>query len=325
MAAPIMDQYSAKTMEWLDNRFQETDEAGVYIAHQPIYGFRAGHCEPGLSARQIRTLRILEELSLRKTESLLDVGAAEGYKAYLAKILLGIGKVECCDLSVEAARRSKEIFGLPSRQADIHQLPYKDREFDAVLCSETLEHVYDLPKALEELLRVAKKTVIITVPNETAGQVSEARRVHVPHGHINAFSAASLDHLKGRGWEVFHRRILSSRLNYVRKIIDADRLSVSGASLLKRIILRFFNLLVPLLRVLGNRYVVAFSFRLDALFLELFRGHEAHLFLLVRREYINDRAEVKRVSALDILRVSVPLFRPARYKRQDPASGEVCI
>jgi ubiquinone/menaquinone biosynthesis C-methylase UbiE len=305
-----MDEYSAKTMEWLDARFRRTDADGVYIAHQPIYGFRAGHCEPGLSARQVRTLRILEELSRYKIKSLLDVGAAEGYKAQLSKTLLGIGKVECCDLSAEAAKRAKEIFGIKSRQADIHSLPYKDREFDAVLCSETLEHVYDQQKALEEILRVAGKIVIITVPNETAEQVNQTRRGQAPHGHINAFTGASFDYLKASGWSVFHRRILSSRLKYLRKIVDADRLVIFKDSPLKKIFLQLFNFLVPLFRVLANRYVVALSFQLDALFIDLFREHDAHLFLLVRNEYVNDRAYAKNVSALDILNFSVPLFRP---------------
>ena len=302
-----MDQYSVKTMEWLDARFRKTDEEGVYIAHQPIYGFRAGHCEPGLSARQIRTLCILEELSPYSARSLLDVGAAEGYKACLAKKLLGIERVECCDLSSEAAKRAKEIFGLRARQADIHQLPYQDGEFDAVLCSETLEHVHDVNKAVEELLRVAGKLVLITVPNETVRQVSEAALSQAPHGHINAFSANSFDHLKARGWEVVHRPILSSRLRCVRKIIDADKLCIYNDPPLKKLLLFLFNLLVPLQKVLGNRYLASFSFRLDAFFIKLFPGNEAHLFLLARGGVMKSRPGAKKVSAADILNFSVPL------------------
>jgi SAM-dependent methyltransferase len=306
-----MDQYTAKTMKWLNARFRQTDEDGVYVAHQPIYGFRAGHCEPGFSARQLRTFRILQELSRCKAESLLDVGAAEGYKAYLAKLLLGINKVECCDLSSEAARRSTEIFGITARQADIHNLPYKDQEFSSVLCSETLEHVADPRQAVEELLRVAAKAVIITVPNETAGQVTEAKRSHEPHGHINAFTAASFDYLKTRGWAVFHSGVLSARLKYIRKLLDADKLSGANSSLLKKALVGVFNLLVPLLKALGNRPIAAFIFRLDALFTQLYPGYEAHLFLLVRKEYLKDLAGAQKVSALAILGASVPLFRPS--------------
>ena len=49
---------------------------------------------------------------------------------------------------------------------DIHKLPYKDNSFDYVICSEVLEHVENPIKAMQELKRVTKKRLIITVPNE---------------------------------------------------------------------------------------------------------------------------------------------------------------
>lgn len=41
-------------------------------------------------------------------------------------------------------------------KADIHQLPFADNTFDAVLCNHVLEHVADDIKALQELKRVLK-------------------------------------------------------------------------------------------------------------------------------------------------------------------------
>ena len=37
--------------------------------------------------------------------------------------------------------RANEIFKLKATPVDIHNLPFKDNEFDVVICSETLEHV----------------------------------------------------------------------------------------------------------------------------------------------------------------------------------------
>ena len=41
--------------------------------------------------------------------------------------------------------------------SDITEIPVSDESFDAVLCSEVLEHVKDPNKALQELVRVTKK------------------------------------------------------------------------------------------------------------------------------------------------------------------------
>ena len=49
--------------------------------------------------------------------------------------------------------------------ANIESLPFADKQFDIVTCSHTLEHVLDLPKAISELKRVARK-LIITVPKQ---------------------------------------------------------------------------------------------------------------------------------------------------------------
>ncbi len=223
-----MDSYSADTMQWLDARFRQTDSEGIYYAHQPIYGFRAGHCEPLMSERCIRTIGILKKLSSCNLESLLDVGAAEGYKAHLSRVFLGISTVESCDLSAEAAKRAEEIFKVASRQADVHQLPYKDRQFDSVICSETLEHVADVSKAVAELTRVAGKCIVITVPNEKPEKVDAARKGGEAHGHINAFSESTFDYLRNQGWEVFHERLLSVPLRFLRLIVDADWIDCSN-------------------------------------------------------------------------------------------------
>ena len=58
----MADEYTVKTRAWLDGRYDLQDDDGVYWAHQPIYGFRTGHSEPGQFERYLRTVRIMETL-----------------------------------------------------------------------------------------------------------------------------------------------------------------------------------------------------------------------------------------------------------------------
>lgn len=51
-------------------------------------------------------------------------------------------------------------------RGDAHRLPFADDSYDTVVFGDVMEHVVDPPTVLLEALRVARKRVIITVPNE---------------------------------------------------------------------------------------------------------------------------------------------------------------
>src|SRR2546429_6490584 len=121
MTGTFDPEYTRATRTWLDERFQQFDSDGVYYAHQPIYGFRQNHCEGDLFDRYIRTYHIMRALSRIDFETLLDVGCAEGYKARLAERFFGV-RAFACDLSTEACRRARDILGVRSVVADIHNL-----------------------------------------------------------------------------------------------------------------------------------------------------------------------------------------------------------
>ena len=57
-------------------------------------------------------------------------------------------------------------YGLGFKQADAHELPFKDGEFHCAVCGEILEHVKDPVKVLKEAKRVANGCIIISVPYE---------------------------------------------------------------------------------------------------------------------------------------------------------------
>lgn len=99
--------------------------------------------------------------------SILDVGCGEGFS--LNKLNENnIGeKLEGVDYSKEAISIGKKLFpNLSLKQDSIYNLPYKDNTFDIVLSTEVLEHLENPKKALREILRVSKKYILVSVPNE---------------------------------------------------------------------------------------------------------------------------------------------------------------
>ncbi len=190
-----MDEYTAKTRDWLNERFQKVDARGVYIAHQPIYGLKRGAHEPNVTARLSRTFQIMRVLRTLPLASFLDVGAAEGYFTALVRDVFRV-PATAFDLSCEAAKRAQELYGLEAVAGDVHALPFADNSFDVVYCSEMIEHVTDPARAIAELIRVARQAVVVTTPYESV--TSSLSRAHEhggepePHGHINVFDEAKL-------------------------------------------------------------------------------------------------------------------------------------
>lgn len=188
--------------DWLDARYKRQAD-GTYYAHSPIYGPKRGSSERGIVARYIRianALHALEKLGIGKQHSIVDIGCSEGHFLSVAREKLGC-QVMGTDISAEACKRAEEFFGIKALPADATQLPFEDKQFDAVVCMETLEHVPEIHKAIMELLRISDR-VVITVPNES---LRKTTRTHIgidPHAHLWNFNSKSFNFLKTFGYDV---------------------------------------------------------------------------------------------------------------------------
>ena len=192
-----MDKYTKTTKEWLDERFKSTDENGVYKSHAPIYGFANDYLSLGLYKNNYAILKEIERVSDEyKINTFLEVGCAEGFTAHLVKNIFGF-QTTVTDLSIEAVKRAKEIYGIDGFEADVQSLDiFGDNSFDLVLCSETIEHVPFPEKAFSELKRITKKALIITVP--AAKNLNEKKNYtspKVPHTHLNIFTREELENI----------------------------------------------------------------------------------------------------------------------------------
>lgn len=124
---------------------------------------RTGHVQElqgETDLNQACTDEILKTISGKK---ILEVGCGRGY---LAGIIADADyNVTGCDIVVP----SKTIKRYPKVkfvEGNIQKLPFASNSFDTVVSTHTLEHVQDLPGAVAELRRVAKREIIIVVPRQ---------------------------------------------------------------------------------------------------------------------------------------------------------------
>lgn len=303
-----MDNYTELTKNWLEDRYLQVDESGIYLAHQPIYGFRMGKSDPSLLGRYIITYQILKALSKIKLSSLLDVGSAEGYKAALIKEIFNI-EVCCNDLSEEACKRANEIFHLRAVPGDIHDLPFDDEEFDVVLCSETLEHVSDIKEATLELLRIAKDAVIITVPHESQKVIDGNIRNRIPHAHIHTLDEKSFDFVKDSGFEVIYNKFYHKYLKIISLIIDGiPRKQIKN---LPNWIVVIYNLLMKISKYFFGKRTFEAVIKFDDLVTSgSTKYYNGLCFVIIKKGdiYIPEKTSEKLISK--ILEFQVPFYYP---------------
>ena len=94
-----------------------------------------------------------------KGARVLDLGCGYGFSSYL--LSQNGYRVVGVDLSAQLIQRAIDKYGnFPNvcfRAGDAESLEFNDAEFDAVVSWALLEHIVDVPKAIDEMLRVVKK------------------------------------------------------------------------------------------------------------------------------------------------------------------------
>jgi len=288
-----MDQYTTETQEWLDARYRLTTDDGIYLAHQNIYGFRArlltttrdgkksGYCEDGAIWRYIIFWNILKALKTLQFDSLLDVGGSEGYMCGAIRHLFGV-RVRSCDLSGEAGKRAKEIFNVDADTVDGMTLPYPDNSFDVVLSSETLEHIPDYSKVLNELLRVARKTVIVTVPHDGPEKIAQHIRDKEPHAHLHDFTLESFRDLVPRSYGVRSSGHISTLLKFPFRLVEGQPFDPQSRKGIKTLLVKLMNSFVPLFRGIMNETAFKILLNIDPFLATKLGTYRGVLFIITK-------------------------------------------
>ena len=149
----------------------------------------------------------LDRLELKPGDRLLDLGCGEGRHVHGVHVIGGIDVVgvDLHEPSLDKARAGLAM--LPASGADTvlmtgdaYRLPFPDGSFDAVICSEVLEHLHDYSAALVEIARVLKPggrfvgTVPRAWPERICWKLAPGKDGYAdqPGGHLRIFDADAL-------------------------------------------------------------------------------------------------------------------------------------
>ena len=160
-----------------------------------------------------------QHMALSSGDKVLDLGCGEGrhvISAYMAHDIQAVGvDLSFKDLKSSAERfahfaeanNPKKSFSLSTSNA--LSLPFADNCFDAVICSEVLEHIPDYESVLVEITRVLKPNGVFAAsvprawPEKICWALSSAYH-EVEGGHIRIFNAGKLrNDIESRGFSYY--------------------------------------------------------------------------------------------------------------------------
>lgn len=113
----------------------------------------------GYDSRKERVEYILKKYGRFLNGQILDVGCGDNYlKELVNSKCIGI-----------------DITGSPDIIVNLEQqkIPFKDNSFDCVVCTDVLEHLENIHEVFFELVRVTRKYIIISLPNNWNSVISE--------------------------------------------------------------------------------------------------------------------------------------------------------
>lgn len=176
-----------ETFEQWNEELAEKHDLDKFYNH-PNFAFRY--------IEQKRISKLIELAEIRTDDKVLEVGCGAGH--ILEKI--SRGELHGIDISEMQIKRANQRLGnkVTLTKAPGEKIPYADKFFDKVLCSEVVEHVLDPREVLIEISRVMKDDGILSlsIPNEDV--INSAKKILRKTGLIRLIDNSD----KEKGWEL---------------------------------------------------------------------------------------------------------------------------
>ncbi len=134
--------------------------------------------------------------------TLLDSGCGDGEDAWLRKKFFK--KITATDIVPDPRWKEFSGKGLTFKQCDSEKLPFKNKSFDTVFEKDMLHHAANPEKALKEMVRVAKKRVIVVEANRYNPLFYVNLTLLNNHQHFNQKRFKAILESSGRPFEIKH-------------------------------------------------------------------------------------------------------------------------
>jgi len=165
----ILSKFNRIKLSTADNKEYDIIMNPVYKLAIKIIGI------PHLGFRKRASIILKLFKKVKKDVKILDAGCGYGiYSLILAEKGYNLTSLDIEAIRIKEIESMKNEYGfikdkIKTKIGSLTNLPFKNEEFEVIICSEVLEHIKDYKKAFLELGRVLKKNgaLIVSVPTDS--------------------------------------------------------------------------------------------------------------------------------------------------------------
>jgi SAM-dependent methyltransferase len=161
-----LNVFRSTSQRFLDNKIKgfkqpdifKNEDMADHFAHTHLSEIASQNVVKGFIISRIEFIENTLGLDQIRNDSFIDIGDSDGI------FLKSLGKNELSANISDAGVKTIYKKGINSIRCDAEHLPLKDKSIDHILFFEIFEHLPNPISALQELNRVAAKSVILSIP-----------------------------------------------------------------------------------------------------------------------------------------------------------------